>query len=358
MIKHVVLNQIEFLPEDLLSAINIKSTITIAKRLVDGWESFDESLFTVEKMSGGVTNVLYSCKCEREATDGTNKVLVRYYGNNTDKLIDRDLEIKTISALSINGLSQKVYGTFENMLQKGLVYKFEHGRNLSPEEVRSPYYIVLISETLSKFHKLDLDPTIFDRTPSLFYTIRNWIQLIRDSTWSDPKKKELFEKEIPYVNVDWLTNELNELESALKDISPIVYCHNDLLVGNLILKDSDGKIQFIDFEYGHYNYRGFDIANHFVEIAGDYQDMERPTSQHKRTFVQSYLKYCLDRDPTEKELDSLVVECDLFSLASFLYWGTWGIFQIINSKLDFNFINYVKVRMKALKHFKKEYLKH
>lgn len=28
------------------------------------------------------------------------------------------------------------------------------------------------------------------------------------------------------------------------------------------------KLYFIDFEYGSYNYRGFDIGNHFNEYAG------------------------------------------------------------------------------------------
>ena len=29
-----------------------------------------------------------------------------------------------------------------------------------------------------------------------------------------------------------------------------------------------GKLYIIDFEYGSYNYRGFDIGNHFNEYAG------------------------------------------------------------------------------------------
>ena len=29
-----------------------------------------------------------------------------------------------------------------------------------------------------------------------------------------------------------------------------------------------GRLYFIDFEYGSYSYRGYDIANHFNEYAG------------------------------------------------------------------------------------------
>jgi thiamine kinase-like enzyme len=40
---------------------------------------------------------------------------------------------------------------------------------------------------------------------------------------------------------------------------PLVLSHNDLLNGN-IMRLADGTIQFIDFEYGGTNYRGFDLG--------------------------------------------------------------------------------------------------
>jgi choline/ethanolamine kinase len=53
----------------------------------------------------------------------------------------------------------------------------------------------------------------------------------------------------------------------------LVLCHNDLLAGNILLSNSymytAGSMQsfpltIIDYEYGSYNYRAFDIANHFL----------------------------------------------------------------------------------------------
>ncbi len=46
-------------------------------------------------------------------------------------------------------------------------------------------------------------------------------------------------------------------------------CHNDLLSGNVLLstddvKDEDRAVFLIDYEYASYNYRAFDIANHFI----------------------------------------------------------------------------------------------
>lgn len=51
--------------------------------------------------------------------------------------------------------------------------------------------------------------------------------------------------------------------------SPSVFCHNDLLLGNVIYTEALNKVTFIDYEYAEYNYQGFDIGNHFTEFAGN-----------------------------------------------------------------------------------------
>ena len=50
--------------------------------------------------------------------------------------------------------------------------------------------------------------------------------------------------------------------------SPVVLCHNDLLLTNILFNEKENKVTFIDFEYASQNYQAFDIANHFAEFAG------------------------------------------------------------------------------------------
>jgi len=50
--------------------------------------------------------------------------------------------------------------------------------------------------------------------------------------------------------------------------SPIVFCHNDLLLANVIYNAEKNTVTFIDYEYSNYNYQAFDIGNHFAEFAG------------------------------------------------------------------------------------------
>lgn len=74
-----------------------------------------------------------------------------------------------------------------------------------------------------------------------------------------------------FGSITRLRIEFERLKSHLiKTESPIVFAHNDLLLGNVIYNKDEGTVAFIDYEYATYNYRGFDIANHFNEFVGEY----------------------------------------------------------------------------------------
>ena len=115
--------------------------------------------------------------------------------------------------------------------------------------------------------------------------------------------------------------------------SPVVYCHNDLLAPNVLLSTSEaapGELYLIDFEYGSYNYRGFDLGNHFNEWAGfDCEYWRYPDDAQQRAFLAAYAGGEAGPAPAahSPEVDALVVEANVFSLASHLYWGIWALIQ-------------------------------
>jgi ethanolamine kinase len=66
-----------------------------------------------------------------------------------------------------------------------------------------------------------------------------------------------------------LEEEYALLKTELSSVgSPIVFCHNDLLLANVIYNAEKNSVTFIDYEYSNYNYQAFDIGNHFAEFAG------------------------------------------------------------------------------------------
>ncbi|KAG6386235.1 hypothetical protein SASPL_155127 [Salvia splendens] len=152
------------------------------------------------------------------------------------------------------------------------------------------------------------------------------------------------EKQKKYEMVSF--EEINQEINGLKEMTdrfdaPVVYCHNDLLSGNLMLNDNDGKLYFIDFEYGSYNYRGFDIGNHFNEYAGydcDYNLYPRQDEQF--FFFRNYLSPDRPHEVSKEAISALYAETNLYMLASHLYWALWALIQAKMSPIDFDYLSY------------------
>lgn len=53
-----------------------------------------------------------------------------------------------------------------------------------------------------------------------------------------------------------LEKEYETLEKTLSKVnSPVVYAHNDLLLGNILYNEKQGSVVFIDYEYTAFNYQ-------------------------------------------------------------------------------------------------------
>lgn len=70
-------------------------------------------------------------------------------------------------------------------------------------------------------------------------------------------------------SLDQLKIESQQLHDVLNEIeSPVIFAHNDLLLGNILIDEKTDKVRFIDYEYAAYNFQAYDIGNHFAEFAG------------------------------------------------------------------------------------------
>ena len=116
---------------------------------------------------------------------------------------------------------------------------------------------------------------------------------------------------------------------------------------------------FVDMEYGGYNYRGFDIGNHFNEFAGfDYSkiwDMY-PNKAEQYNFLHEYLLQLKGAayHVSDKELDDFYEEANKFALASHLFWGLWAVVQAKHSPIDFDYLKYAHERLEAYFAFKQK----
>ena len=63
--------------------------------------------------------------------------------------------------------------------------------------------------------------------------------------------------------------ELREMKQALEAVgNPVVFCHNDIILPNVIYNENKNTVTIIDYEYADYNYQAYDLAVHFTSYAG------------------------------------------------------------------------------------------
>ena len=131
------------------------------------------------------------------------------------------------------------------------------------------------------------------------------------------------------------------------------------------MTDGSNELVIVDFEYSGYNYRGFDLANHFCEWAYDYHAHEPhkmkhnlyPTTREQDNFLRAYLEVergsrNVEGDEMEAELAQRRLECDVFSLTSHVLWGLWGILQHYQSRIQFDYLQYAIGRLEEFRRVK------
>ena len=307
----------------------------VIKKMVPEFKDANDKDISLVHFTEGITNKIIC------ATNNKNnfKVIVRTCGDFTEYVIDREMELLVMNSSP----TIKVYGKFLN----GIIYSFIEGRTINIEDLSDSKTFNDTALSIARHHKLN--PPI-KKVPLLFITLRKWISNV-PLEYLDPKK-EAFDIKI-------LKEELIFMEENLKNRSDIVLCHNDLLLKNFI-KNEKG-VDLIDYEYSGYNYRAFDIANHFNEWCGFDMNWDNfPNEETQRRFLKVYYEAFYDNKINEidvgKEIDRAIEDIKWFDLASNYFWGTWGLIQAALSTIDFNYCDYGRKRFKRYFELKKKLL--
>ncbi|MEW5314879.1 MAG: hypothetical protein WDW38_006342 [Sanguina aurantia] len=285
-------------------------------RVLPGWDACTTDQIKITPISGGISNLLV--KVDPGCESGLDPVAVKVFGAKTELIIDRKRELELLLQLNAAGFGAMVLSVFTN----GRIEEFLTAKTLAPADMAHPRYITRIAAALRRFHAVPASGGVLAGPPALFATMRGWLATAGGLVFEDAAKAELITK----VDFAAMGRELDELEAVAAAVaSPVVFAHNDLLSGNILIihpnpargpeaaaaalaaadsgatepeskeavtdvDDSHLPLQFIDFEYSAYTYRGYDFGNHFNEFAGFDCDYTRyPDSATQTIFFSAYL---------------------------------------------------------------------
>jgi thiamine kinase-like enzyme len=110
--------------------------------------------------------------------------------------------------------------------------------------------------------------------------------------------------------------------------SPTVPCHNDLLPGNVLFDDRDGRAWLLDFEYAGMNDRCFDLGNLSVNCGFD--------DAADEALLRAYFG---------EVTPARWARLQLMKVMSELREGMWAVVQQAISTLDTDFVTYADERL-------------
>jgi choline/ethanolamine kinase len=234
------------------------------------------------------------------------QVLLRLYGqmHGEGALEGIITESVIFTLLSERRLGPKLHGIFPG----GRIEEYIPARPLLTKELADPVLSSLIAEKMAQIHSMQVP---ISKEPTwLWDTVDKWLDTSADvlADVEDIESRHL--ENVNFIKSVDLEKEVSWFKSLIKQQKyPVVFCHNDMQEGNILMRQNTTKTELvvIDFEYCSYNYRGFDVANHFMEWQYDYTApnypyfVERtgcgPTKEQKAQFHQKLLKNRRKRGP-------------------------------------------------------------
>ncbi|WIA15359.1 hypothetical protein OEZ85_002023 [Tetradesmus obliquus] len=358
-----------------------KQMLAVCQKALAGWEHVTAADVEFSTVSAGITNV--NAKLAPRPELGLAPVMFKVFGEKTEQIIDRSAERVIVVALGEQGFGPQVLALFAN----GRIEQWLNCCSITPQDMCSARMVPRIARQLRRFHGIQVDLPRQPHGP--WGVINEWMDKAQQLQFTDPVKQAAYEQ----IDFAALAAEVRETQAvcALTQ-SPVVFGHCDLLSGNILIlqqpgfdpsaPDLDGPLIFIDYEYGGYTFRGFDVGNHFTEYAGFEGDYTRyPSKQQQELFFRHYLAQeqqevaaataaaagatldppaaaaAAELPPVDPEvLDRLSAEANVWALAAHIYWGVWAIIQACNSPIDFDYMQFSRVRLGEFRRRKEEFL--
>ncbi|KAJ1672184.1 hypothetical protein GGF38_000225 [Coemansia sp. RSA 25] len=326
------------------------------------------------------------------------KYLLRVYGTGVDEFLSREKELYWLSQLTSLGFGPRLYGIFGN----GRLEEFLESTTLTKVDIRDQSTSKHIARRMCELHSLvsyyrpfggpNTRAVDLSGAPELWSNVASWLRLV-EKKWAriravcaaNPQCTEILDN---WVLVEQSVAKLRQIIGCTN--SPVVFAHDDLQYGNILRLEKTGELVVVDFEYAGYNYRGFDIANHFCEWMADYHHAEHPhvlvedaypTLEQRKGFLRTYVKakafldanmkadkgvvesdrdhvklraIRLDEERIRSEVDGLEREVLPFVPASHLHWGVWGLLQACSSDIEFDYVAYAAQRLSMFLRMVKE----
>lgn len=271
------------------------------KGLLNKYLDIDISKIDDVLPAGGMTNRNYKIIMENEA------YILRIPGAGTENMISRNNEMINSKLAADKGLNVDILMFDEN---KGIkISKFiECAETLTARTAKKEENMVLVADILRELHNSKIN---MENEFDVFKEIERYENILKQHDVDF------------YQGYDFIRKKVINLKNVIKEYSfKLVPSHNDTVPENFI-KDKNGKMFLIDWEYSGLNDEMWDLAAHSLECGFNEEDDE--------LFFRKYFKGDIDKDNKIKILINKILQDFLWSIWTLIKeaegddFGTYGI---------------------------------
>ena len=145
-------------------------------------------------------------------SDSDNEaILLRAYGNGSNILVDRDMEARTHTILTQQGLAAPLLARFQN----GLLYKFTPGRVCTAQDLSEESIWPAVAAKLGEWHaRLPLPKQELGNERNIWTVLKQWVAALPDDELEEDKRKKTLEKELQRSMVELRQDEIKDRDSV------------------------------------------------------------------------------------------------------------------------------------------------
>jgi len=366
----------------MMQKSNFNPEINLIKSYVKSWEKLNPDEIQFERLAG-LSNMIWKVSTKDQYVSPSTLVF-RQFGQG---LVDRDQDNYIFQEISKTGMGPSCYALNTDFR----IEEFYDSRQLHYKEVNKKFMRRNLAKSIGNLHRLHIDR--LDQKPMILKMleerelIQEFEKKCQQKNYSEIEKKFLWE-----IQSLASEDEINFLlEVVPKDKESVVFSHNDLHSANILLCNKTDKIILIDFEYGAYNYRAYDIANLLNESMFNYdvkeypyytcEEQNYPTYSDMIDFIkyylfyfkfgqaeyddvhllndESYLKTLIEEKGNIKEfnqeVEKIFEEVRVCAMLSHYYWTIWSVVKSKNPEIKFDYIHYAYTRYKIYSKLKEDF---
>jgi len=348
-----------------------------------GWKGLADSEIEFI-LFNSITNKVYKVTAKKEGISPQVVILRNFCGK--EGIVDKEKEIKVFKEMSKTGFGPKCYSQEDDIRLE----EFIPSRTILPHEYKEKIIRRKLARTLAAIHSLEVPEvervSLFEGILKDTRFLRMYDEKCEEDIYS-PEEKEIINK----VKQATSQEEKDFIDSILpKD--DIVFSHNDLLQGNILISEAKEETVFIDYEYASYNFRGYDIGNMFKEATFDYRVPQRPyfqiidanfpNDEELRDFLKYYLVFVkmstseqnergdemieneelvheyLDKfyqpEKLKERIETLIKETMIGYMLSFHYWLVWAVKMHKTVDIEFDYLEFARVHYERYLDLKKK----